>query len=183
MMAGSPNEGSLPRILRELTEIAGRTSEDDLGALADKLILADRVYVTGMGRSGLMARSFAMRLMHLGLLVYVVGEPTTPSIEEGDLLLCCTRYGRSGSMLHYIQKAHATRAAAAVITMDPTSPMAEKADHVFLVPVGEDAETRQPLGTLFEQMLLLTLDALVIVLMRKRGFTEREMARLHTNLE
>jgi 6-phospho-3-hexuloisomerase len=176
-------EGSLGRVLRELTEIAGRTSDDALRDLADRINLADRVYVTGMGRSGLMARAFAMRLMHLGLNVYVVGETTTPSIEEGDLLLCCTRYGRSGSQLHYIQKAHATRAAAAVITMDPASPMAQVADYVYPVPVGEPTETRQPLGTLFEQMLLLTLDALVIVLMRKRGFTEREMARLHTNLE
>jgi 6-phospho-3-hexuloisomerase len=176
-------EGSLPRILRELSEIAVRTSQTDLESLADEILEADRIYVTGMGRSGLMARSFAMRLMHLGLSVHVVGETTTPSIEEGDLLLCCTRYGRSGSQLHYMEKAHAVRAAAAIITMDPTSPMVEKADHIFLVPVGEDEKTRQPLGTLFEQILLLTLDALVIVLMQKLDFTEREMARLHTNLE
>ena len=174
---------TVDRILGELSEISGRTSEEDLGRLADRILTADRVYVTGMGRSGLMARAFAMRLMHLGLSVFVVGETTTPSLEEDDLLLCCTRYGRSGSLLHYIQKAHAVNAHAAVITMDPSSPMAERADDVLLVPVGEHEETRQPLGTLFEQILLLTLDALVIVLMTKRGFTEREMARLHTNLE
>jgi 6-phospho-3-hexuloisomerase len=176
-------ERTLDRVLEELTEIAGRTAEEDLAAIADRILEADRTYVTGMGRSGLMARAFAMRLMHLGLPVFVVGETTTPSIEKGDLLLCCTRYGRSGSLLHYIQKAHAAGALAAVITMDPESPMAERADQVLRIPVGKEQETRQPLGTLFEQMLLLTLDALVIVLMRKRGFTEREMARLHTNLE
>lgn len=174
---------TLDRILSELSEISGRTSEEGLSELADSLLTADRVYVTGMGRSGLMARAFAMRLMHLGLSVFVVGETTTPSIEQGDLLLCCTRYGRSGSLLHYIQKAHAAGASAAVITMDRESPMAERADHLLLIPVGEEERTRQPLGTLFEQMLLLTLDALVIVLMRKSDFTEREMARLHTNLE
>ena len=176
-------ESTLDRVLRELGEIAGRLEQVDLEGLADRILEADRVYVTGMGRSGLMARAFAMRLMHLGLSVHVVGETTTPSIEEGDLLLCCTRYGRSGSLLHYIQKAHSANATAAVITMDPGSPMAKESEDVLLVPVGADDETRQPLGTLFEQFLLLTLDALVIVLMDKRGFTEREMARLHTNLE
>ena len=176
-------ESTLDRVLRELGEIAGRLKQAELEALADRILEADRVYVTGMGRSGLMARAFAMRLMHLGLSVHVVGETTTPSIEEGDLLLCCTRYGRSGSLLHYIRMAHAANATAAVITMDPGSPMAKEAEDVLLVPVGADDETRQPLGTLFEQFLLLTLDALVIVLMEKRGFTEREMARLHTNLE
>jgi 6-phospho-3-hexuloisomerase len=174
---------TLNRILSELTEIAGRTSETELERLADKILEADRVYVAGMGRSGLMARAFAMRLMHLGLSVFVVGETTTPSIEEGDLLLCCTRFGRSGSLLHYMEKARDGGAKAAVITIDPASPMAKKADVVLPIPVGEDEVSRQPLGTLFEQTLLLTLDALVIVLMQKRGFTEAEMARLHTNLE
>ena len=174
---------TIDRILAELTKIAGRTPEDDLERLADRIDEADRVYVTGMGRSGLMARAFAMRLMHLGLSVFVAGETTTPSIEKGDLLVCCTRYGRSGTLLHYIDKAHAAGASAAVITMDPSSPMVEKAGIVLAIPVQGDQETRQPLGTLCEQILLLTLDALVIVLMRKRGFTEREMARLHTNLE
>jgi len=174
---------TVDRILGELAEIAGRTAEKDLGRLADLILDADRVYVTGMGRSGLMARAFAMRLMHLGLSVFVVGETTTPSIEEGDLLLCCSRYGRSGSLLHYADKAHAVGASAALITMERSTPLAEKADAVLEIPVGKKDETRQPLGTLFEQLLLLTLDALVIVLMEKRGFTEPEMARLHTNLE
>jgi len=174
---------TIDRILAELTEIAGRTAEEDLARLADRILEADRVYVVGMGRSGLMARAFAMRLMHLGLSVFVAGETTTPSIEEGDLLVCCTRYGRSGTLLHFIDKAHAAGALAAVITMDLASPMVEKADEVLQIQVAGDRETRQPLGTLFEQILLLTLDALVIVLMAKRGFTEREMARLHTNLE
>ena len=175
--------GAIERILGELSEIAGRSREADLSALADRILEADRVYVTGMGRSGLMARAFAMRLMHLGLSVFVVGETTTPSIEEGDLLLCCSRYGRSGSLLHYADKARVAGAAAAIITMYPSSPLAAKCDEVLEIPVGADDETRQPLGTLFEQLLLLTLDALGIVLMQKRGFTEREMARLHTNLE
>jgi 6-phospho-3-hexuloisomerase len=178
-----PTGHTIERILAELSEFAGRLPEGDLEAVADRIIEADRVYVTGMGRSGLMARAFAMRLMHLGITVHVVGDTTTPSIEEGDLLLCCTRYGRSGSLLHYIQKAHAVRASAVVVTMDPDSPMVAGADHALLVPVAEESEIHQPLGTLFEQLLLLTLDALVIVLMRKMGFTEREMARRHTNLE
>ncbi|MHC4473277.1 MAG: 6-phospho-3-hexuloisomerase [Planctomycetota bacterium] len=176
-------ERTIDRILSELTEIAGRTAEEDLARLADRILSADRIYVAGMGRSGLMARAFAMRLMHLGLSVFVAGETTTPSIEEGDLLVCCTRYGRSGTLLHFIDKAHAAGALAAVITMDLDSPMVEKADEVLRISVEGDQATRQPLGTLFEQILLLTLDALVIVLMTKRGFTEREMARLHTNLE
>lgn len=45
--------------------------------LADALIRANRI-VTGEGRPGFMAKAFAMRLMHLGLPVSVIGETTTP---------------------------------------------------------------------------------------------------------
>jgi 6-phospho-3-hexuloisomerase len=182
-LSGAGPERTLDRILAELAAIAGRTSEEDLSRFAERILDADRIYVTGVGRSGLMARAFAMRLMHLGLRTFVVGETTTPSIEKGDLLLCCSRYGRSGSVLHYADMARDVEAAAVLITMDPGSPLAAKCADVLVIPVGPDDSTRQPLGTQFEQLLLLTLDALVIVLMKKRGYTEREMARLHTNLE
>ncbi len=38
----------------------------------------NRIFVTGLGRTGLMARGFAMRLMHLGRRVYHVGDVITP---------------------------------------------------------------------------------------------------------
>ena len=44
-----------------------------------------KVLVVGVGRSGLVARAFAMRLMHLGFRSYVLGETITPSVGEGDV--------------------------------------------------------------------------------------------------
>jgi 6-phospho-3-hexuloisomerase len=40
------------------------------------------VLVVGMGRSGLVARGFAMRLRHLGLHSYVLGETITPPVKK-----------------------------------------------------------------------------------------------------
>ncbi|MEM2817946.1 MAG: SIS domain-containing protein, partial [Archaeoglobaceae archaeon] len=48
---------------------------------------AERIFVVGIGRSGLVAKAFAMRLMHLGYKAFVIGETTTPRIEAGDLLV------------------------------------------------------------------------------------------------
>ena len=45
---------------------------------------AKRIFVSGAGRSGLIGRFFAMRLMHSGYDVSVVGEIVTPSIKSGD---------------------------------------------------------------------------------------------------
>lgn len=54
---------------------------------ADAILKADRIFVAGAGRSGFVARAFANRLMHMGLTVFFVGEPTTPAIKAGDLLV------------------------------------------------------------------------------------------------
>jgi 6-phospho-3-hexuloisomerase len=41
-----------------------------------------RILVMGAGRSGLVGRAFAMRLLHLGYNAYVLGETIVPAIRE-----------------------------------------------------------------------------------------------------
>ncbi len=173
----------LKAILAELTEVAAHVDRAEMARLVGIMSEARRIFVTGMGRSGLMARAFAMRLMQLKFEVYVVGETTTPSIRKGDLLVCCSRYGASRSLRTYIEKAHEAGAAAALITMTTKSPLARQADHVFQLRVTEGGKSRQPLGTVFEQSLLVYCDALVLLAMRTLGISERQMAQQHTQLE
>ena len=52
-----------------------------------KILNARRIYVMGAGRSGLVAKGFAMRLMHLGFQSYVVGETITPALQKGDVIV------------------------------------------------------------------------------------------------
>jgi len=173
----------LAAILSELADVTSHVDAAEMDRLVCLMAKAKRIFVTGMGRSGLMAQALAMRLMHLKLKVYVVGETTTPSIGRGDLLICCSRYGRSRSLGTYIEKAHEAKAKAAVITMDPTTPLATQADHVFQIAVVSGGRSRQPLGTIFEQSLLLYCDALVLLAMKKLGVSEKQMAKQHTQLE
>lgn len=71
-------ETILKSILQELTENEKRVSQDEMEKFADAILKADRIFVAGAGRSGFVARAFANRLMHMGLTVFFVGEPTTP---------------------------------------------------------------------------------------------------------
>ena len=180
---GSDARDPLRSILDELIEVLARVERSDMERLLDVMRGANRVFVTGVGRSGLMARALAMRLMHLEFDVHVVGETTTPSIGKGDLLLCCSRYGKSRSLSTYVEKAHESGATAALVTMTVKSPLAKRADHVFVIPVGAGGKSRQPLGTIFEQCLLLYCDALVMLAMKRLKVSEDEMARRHTQLE
>jgi 6-phospho-3-hexuloisomerase len=173
----------LTAILAELSSVADEIDRDEMGRLLDTMRKAKRLFVTGIGRSGLMARGLAMRLMHLEFQVYVVGETTTPSIRKGDLLLCCSRYGRSRTLHTYVEKAHDVGATVTLVTMTAKSSLAKQVDDVFVIPVAAGGRSRQPLGTIFEQSLMLYCDALVLLAMRRLGITEADMAKLHTQLE
>jgi len=73
-----------------------------------------RLFVMGAGRSGLVVKGFAMRLMHLGFNVYVVGETVTPAVETDDLLIVISGSGETKSIneMSALAKAKGTRLAA-----------------------------------------------------------------------
>jgi 6-phospho-3-hexuloisomerase len=173
----------LDAIYRELSDIASALPRGEAESLASAVRDARRVFLTGMGRSGLMMRAFAMRLMQLGVTVFVVGDTTTPSIAKGDLLVVGSRFGRSGSLAHHVDIARREGARVAVVTMDPATPLARSADLVATIPVAGGGPSKQPLGTLFEQSLLVYLDAVVLLLKRLLHKTEGAMRKRHTNLE
>ena len=77
----------LKSIIQELAENEKLVSQAEMEKFADAILKADRIFVAGAGRSGFVARAFANRLMHMGLTVFFVGEPTTPAIKAGDLLV------------------------------------------------------------------------------------------------
>ena len=74
-------------ILDKITSILEATDDSYDAKLIALCEDAKRIFVAGAGRSGLISKFFAMRLMHAGFEVFVVGEIVTPSICEGDLFL------------------------------------------------------------------------------------------------
>jgi 6-phospho-3-hexuloisomerase len=174
----------------DVIKVLRGVKERELVAFEEEILAGHRIFVTGLGRTGLMARGFAMRLMHLGRRVYHVGDVITPAIRRGDLLVIGSRTGRSKVLLHYEDTAHRARARVALVTADRTSPVARKADAVLAIddrPVVEARKRRRlpylPLGSLFEQAFLLVLDQAVIDLMERLDLTERDLARIHTRFE
>lgn len=75
------------KILNELNRSASFIADDEADKLADHILSSNQIFTAGAGRSGLMAKSFAMRMMHLGLNAYIVGETLTPPLHDGDLVI------------------------------------------------------------------------------------------------
>lgn len=180
----------LKKILQELSENAGQIRQEELELFADKIQGGRRIFVAGAGRSGFVARAFSNRLMHLGLTVFFVGEPTTPSILAGDLLIVASGSGETGSLKVMAQKAKNQGAEVATITIFPEASIGKMADAVIRVPgitpksnLESKAVSVQPMGNAFEQMMWLIFDDIIMILMERLKRSPEEMFGLHANLE
>ncbi len=157
-----------------------------------------KILVMGAGRSGLVGKAFAMRLLHLGFQVYVLGETIVPRISEGDVVIAISGSGRTKLIVTAAEAAKQVGAKIIAITSYPDSPLGRLADVVVVVPgrtkiaAEEDYFTRQilgiheplaPLGTLFEDTAMIFLDGIVVGLMKKLGKTEEDLRNAHANIE
>jgi 6-phospho-3-hexuloisomerase len=178
---------SVETILEEIREVLKQVRSDEVGDLLKALRGASKVYVSGQGRSGILSRTFAMRLMHLGLTAYVVGETVTPAMEPGDLLVACSGSGESRLTCYLAEVAAKVGAKVVAVTATRDSRLARMADTCVVIPAKRGANalvgSSQFGGTLFEQTMLLLFDAVVLHLQREMNRTPDEMSRLHTNLE
>ncbi|MEK4251228.1 6-phospho-3-hexuloisomerase [Paenibacillus sp. FSL W7-1287] len=178
-------------ILNELQHTLSQINDSEMQSMAEHILRSNKIFVAGAGRSGLMGKAFAMRLMHLGLQVYVVGETVTPGIGQGDMLLLCSGSGETGSLKLMAQKAAGAGATIGLVTIKPESTIGQVAESVVRIPASAKEETAsagaavtsQPMGSLFEQGLLLVMDALVLLLMNKQEITGADMFGRHANLE
>ncbi|WES63329.1 6-phospho-3-hexuloisomerase [Microbacter sp. GSS18] len=164
------------------------TQRDRLDRLARAVVAADRVFVLGAGRSGLALRMTAMRLMHLGVTVFVVGDTTTPAIAAGDLLIVASGSGTTSGIVRAATTARDVGAEVAAITTAPDSPLAMLARPVVVVPAADKldrsgAASVQYAGSLFEQTVMLLGDALFHTLWRESGRSADDLWPRHANLE
>lgn len=175
-------------VVDEIRWVVARIDEGQVEAVVEAILSANRVFVGGAGRSGLVMKAFAMRLMHLGLSSHVVGETITPAIEPGDLLIIGTGSGQTRTSLAIVEAATTRGARTVAFTAFAESPIARVCDLILHIPAPLTRPTaqftsRQPPGSLFEQCLLVVCDAMVVRLMRRLGTTEEEMRARHTKLE
>jgi 6-phospho-3-hexuloisomerase len=173
------------RIIEKISGILAATDptyDDKLTKLLDE---AGRIFVAGAGRSALVARFFAMRLMHGGYDVYVVGEIVTPSIRKDDLLIVISGSGETETMIAYTKRAKELGAKIALLSAKGNSTIADMADMVF--PIGTpDLYTKvvgMPMGTTFELSTLIFLEAVISHIIHEKGIPEEEMRTRHANLE
>ncbi|MDD1726177.1 MAG: 6-phospho-3-hexuloisomerase [Euryarchaeota archaeon] len=194
---------AMKAIAANVQTIADEIDYIEVNSLISDLISAHqnkrRVFVLGAGRSGLVAKGFAMRLMHLGFYVYVVGETITPAVETGDLLIVISGSGETKSIneMGALAKAKGTRLDS--VTSNKDSTLGTISDTAVIVKgrtkmsgSGMDFMERQvigshisfaPLGTMFELSTMVFLDGVIAALMEVTKKSEDDLKKKHATLE
>jgi len=188
----------IEKIAQKIAEQCRQIDRKSIDRFLDAIIDARRVFIAGTGRSGLVARAFGMRLMHLGFTVYIVGEVVTPAIKANDLLIIVSGSGQTTSMVAVMNAGKRKGAKIAAITSFPDSPIGKGADYVVQIKgrtvdetsrdymdrqLAGDHEPITPLGTLFELTSMVFLDSVIDELMQRYQKSEEELREYHTDLE
>ncbi|WP_368901720.1 6-phospho-3-hexuloisomerase [Oceanobacillus oncorhynchi] len=179
----------LTNIVQELSQTAELISDLETEKLVNQILASAKVFVAGAGRSGFMAKSLVMRMMHMGLKAYAVGETVTANLEKDDLLIIGSGSGETKTLGAIAEKAKSLGGIVATVTISPQSTIGELADITIELPgvtkdqSEGDYKTIQPMGSLFEQTSLLFYDALILRCMEKKGLDSHKMYGKHANLE
>ncbi len=168
-------------ILREVGEALERIPKDAADSCVELITDSKRIFVYGVGRSGLVGQAFAVRLVQMGLNVHFVGDTTTPIVKQNDLLIAISNTGETMSAVQTANIVRRLNAKVIVITGKENSKLSHAGNVVVVIsePTDHERAKKAPLGTIFEDGAMIFLDGLVPVLMEKLKQSEHDMRARH----
>jgi len=168
-------------ILSEVQEALESVDPATAEEVVDAIIRAKKIFVYGVGRSGLVGKAFSVRLVQMGLNVHFIGDTTTPIVEKGDMVMIISNTGETMSAVQTANIVGRIGCIVVTITSSLSSKLGRASNIVVEIPPrrNDDKARLAPLGTLFEDASFIFLDSLVPLLMQKLGQTESSMRRRH----
>lgn len=180
-------------IARHTLEVIDKIDEEMVEEMIQGILDAESTFIVGSGRSELVGKAFAMRLMHLGFRVYVVGDVTTPALTEKDCLVAISGSGETKTVALASETAKEVGTKVVGVTTDPESTVGRNSDVVVNIEskskvpwkyytshvLKGNYDDLTPMGTLFEDSTLLFLDGLIAEFMVRLGKKENDMQKRH----
>jgi 6-phospho 3-hexuloisomerase len=179
------------RAAMELADTLKKIDQQQVNQLVNEIKQAKRIFVSGAGRSLLMLKGLAMRLMHLGYEVYIVGEVTTPAFLSEDLLILASASGETTSLVNTASKANKIGGKIISLTIFPESTLANLSTGIIRIPaytdkLPESDENQKgilPGGSMFEEAVLLLADSMIVELALEQKVPTDRAFEKHANLE
>ena len=176
-------------ILGEIKDVLNSSSFDQYKDFMESILRANKIVVFGAGRVGIAMRGFSMRLNHLGLNSFFLGDVNVPNTGAGDLLIVGSGSGNTISVADIVVIAKRNNLKVVSITANLNSLIARESAQVIVLncQTKESSDTqrtsKQPMTTLFEQCLSIVLDSLILELMEAKNETHLSMLERHNRLE
>jgi arabinose-5-phosphate isomerase len=154
-------------------------------AAADLMLKAKgRVIVTGLGKSGHMARKIAATFASTGTPAFFVHSAEASHGDLGmitadDVIVALSWSGEQPEMKNLITYAKRFRIALIAMTAESESTLSKAADVALTLPKAREACPHNLAPTTSSLMLLALGDALAIALLEGRGFTSMDFSVLH----
>jgi 6-phospho 3-hexuloisomerase len=177
---------SVEYIQTKIRDILRQISNEDIIKFKKLFFASNRIFVYGAGRSGLVAKAFAIRLVHLGFQTFVIGETITAPVQKGDLVIIISGSGETIPAVMTAEIAHNLGAFVTSITGKKDSEVAKFADiSIFISAICNDLKRKKfaPLGTLFEASVWILLDGIIADLLDSKNESEDAMRSRHATLE
>lgn len=167
--------------LLELAKLLG----DSFMQAIDMISAAEgRVIVSGMGKSGHVARKIAATMASTGTPAFFV-HPAEAShgdmgmIVRGDVVLALSNSGESKELLDLIEYTRRFAIPLIGVTGRPDSTLGSKSDIVLLLPPVPEACPNGLAPTTSTTMSLALGDALAVALLERKGFTAKDFKVFH----
>ena len=186
-------------ILSGVNGVIQSVDEDEINLMIKQILETKehKILLLGTGRSGFVGRAFALRLMHLGFNVYVMGETITPALNPEDMVIVIAGSGTTTTVVAQAEVAKSIGTKVVAVTSHSDSPLARIADQIIIVKGRTkidqdfDYDRRQikgeydnaPLGTMFELSVMVFLDSIIADLMQKLSVHELDLRKRHANAQ
>ena len=171
---------ALDTLVGEVHRVAKSVDSQIVEKFIELILSKKTIFIYGSGRSGLVGQYFAVRLVQMKLDVHFVGDMTTPIIGKDDLTIVISNTGETMSAVQTANIARRIGSHVVSITGAKTSKLANASNTVIVVnPKTEVKKELIPLGTLFEDSVIVMLDSIIPLIMDKLNQTEESMRKNH----
>ena len=143
-----------------------------------------RVIVTGMGKSGIIARKIAATFTSTGTAAFFLHPAEAVhgdlgAVQGDDVVIALSHTGETGELLRLLETIRRIGARLVAMTGSPHSTLGRAADIVLDCGVGEEACPLNLAPTASTTAALAMGDALAMTLLVDKGFREEDFAGLH----
>jgi arabinose-5-phosphate isomerase len=185
-------EGTALAMAREVLEIEAKAVSDLIGSLDQRFVQAvdtilncrGRVVVSGIGKSGHIARKIASTLASTGTPAFFV-HPAEAShgdlgmVARDDVFIALSNSGESDELLAIVPLLKRQGAKLVAMTGNPQSALAREADVHLYAGAEKEACPLNLAPTASTTAALALGDALAVAVMQAKGFTRDEFAASH----